>query len=433
MTDTVIKVEKLGKRYRVGQTTGYGTVRDAVANIIAAPFRKNKSVAVTAKHETPDKYIWALKDISVEVKRGEALGIIGGNGAGKTTLLRLLTRITEPTEGYAEIRGRVGSLLEVGTGFHPELTGRENIFLNGAVLGMKNREVKREFDNIVEFSGVEQFIDTPLKRYSTGMQMRLAFSIAAHMEPEILLIDEVLAVGDAQFQKKCLGKMEEVGKSGRTVLFVSHNMSAIKRLCSRAILLQKGRLVKEGPPDEVINDYLDAVSETGGSRVWSAENAPGTDIVLTSVKIANQSQTNVSSSEVQEPLQLHINYSVKKPGLSFRCAAIFYTQGVCAFASVEPSEVKRDKAGSYSSILSIPPNLLAEGDYAVSISIFSSQGMKNHYVQVKDAIVFRMFDPMTGDSARGDYVQNMGGVVCPLLDWQMDYEGTPYTPDGRSK
>jgi lipopolysaccharide transport system ATP-binding protein len=420
MNDTVIKVEKLGKRYRVGQFTGYGTMRDTVANLFSAPFRKAKSHAAT-KHETPDKYIWALRDISFEVKRGEALGIIGGNGAGKTTLLRLLTRITEPTEGYAEIRGRVGSLLEVGTGFHPELTGRENIFLNGAVLGMKNREVKREFDNIVEFSGVEQFIDTPLKRYSTGMQMRLAFSIAAHMEPEILLVDEVLAVGDAQFQKKCLGKMEEVGKSGRTVLFVSHNMSAIKRLCSRAILLQKGRLVKEGPPDEVINDYLDTVSEAGGVRVWSAENAPGTDVVLTSVKIVNENKAAVSSAGVQEPLYLHINYQVKKPGLSFRCAAMFYTQGVCAFASVEPAEVKRDKAGSYSSILSIPPNLLAEGEYSVGISIFSSQGMKNRYIQVKDAIVFRMFDPMTGDSARGDYVQNLMGVVSPLLNWEMSF------------
>jgi lipopolysaccharide transport system ATP-binding protein len=425
MSDTVIRVEKLGKQYRVGQFTGYGTMRDTLANIFTAPFRKDKNTAAggnqPAKHETPDKFIWALRDISFEVKRGEALGIIGGNGAGKTTLLRLLTRITEPTEGYAEIRGRVGSLLEVGTGFHPELTGRENVFLNGAVLGMKNREVKKEFDNIVEFSGVEQFIDTPLKRYSTGMQMRLAFSIAAHMDPEILLVDEVLAVGDAQFQKKCLGKMEEVGKAGRTVLFVSHNMSAIKRLCSRAILLQKGRLVKEGPADEVINAYLDTVSETGGSRVWSAENAPGTDVALTSVKIVKNGETPVSSAEVQEPLQLHIDYMVKKPGLSFRCAAIFYTQGVSAFASVEPTEVTRDKAGNYRSVLYIPADLLAEGDYSVSISIFSSQGTKNHYVQVKDAIVFRMFDPMTGDSARGDYVQNLAGVVCPRLKWEMTF------------
>jgi len=253
MSDLAIRVEKLGKQYRIGATQpGYRTFREALIDGVTAPINRMRGLAHTAE----DRAIWALRDVSFEVRRGEVLGIIGRNGAGKTTLLRILSRITEPTEGCAELYGRVGSLLEVGTGFHPELTGRDNIDLNGAILGMRKAEIGRKFDEIVAFAEVEKFIDTPVKHYSSGMHMRLAFAVAAHLEPDILLVDEVLAVGDAAFQRKCLGKMGEVAKEGRTVLFVSHNMTMILNLCRRGILLDNGRITASGPIDEVVERYL---------------------------------------------------------------------------------------------------------------------------------------------------------------------------------
>jgi len=254
MNDVVIKVENLGKRYRIGaREKADRTFREVLMDIAASPFWRIQRLGRAAP---PEETIWALKDVSLEVKRGEVVGIIGRNGAGKSTVLKILSRITEPTEGRVEIRGRVASLLEVGTGFHEELTGRENIFLNGAVLGMTRKEIQRKFDEIVAFSEIEKFIDTPVKRYSSGMKVRLAFAVAAHLEPEILLVDEVLAVGDVSFQKKCLGKMNEVSRAGRTGLFVSHNMAAVQSLCQRGILLRQGRLAFDGPVDEVVRDYL---------------------------------------------------------------------------------------------------------------------------------------------------------------------------------
>lgn len=258
MNDTAIHVEKLGKRYRLGQREPYKALRDRITQVAHAPFRLLKSrlkKAPTIPNRNGE-FIWALKDVSLEVKRGEVIGIIGPNGAGKTTLLKILSRITEPTEGYAEIRGRVGSLLEVATGFHPELTGRENVYLNGAILGMRKREIDRKFDEIVSFAEIDKFLDTPVKRYSSGMYVRLAFSVAAHLEPEILLVDEVLAVGDAEFQKKCLGKMQNVARGGRTVFFVSHNMGAVRNLCSRGLLIKEGRAHSSGTIEEVIQEYL---------------------------------------------------------------------------------------------------------------------------------------------------------------------------------
>jgi len=248
MNGAVIHAEGLGKRYRVGQRERYLALRDVLARAATAPFRRSP------RNGRAD-YLWALRDVSFEIHLGEVVGLIGRNGSGKTTLLKLLSRITRPTAGFAEIRGRVGSLLEVGTGFHPELTGRENIFLSGAVLGMKKTEIEARFDEIVAFSEVERFLDTPLKHFSTGMQMRLAFAVAAHLEPEILLVDEVLAVGDLQFQKKCLGKMQEVSRSGRTIVFVSHQMNQIRRLCERVIWLNSGEIRKAGPTGEVIGAY----------------------------------------------------------------------------------------------------------------------------------------------------------------------------------
>ncbi len=257
MSDIAIRVEKIGKLYHIGERENYKTLRDIITNTIYAPFRwfNNNSPSKSRNSQSED-LIWALKDVSFEVKHGEVIGIIGRNGAGKSTLLKILSRITEPTEGYIEIHGRVGSLLEVGTGFHPELTGRENLYLNGAILGMKRSEIAKNFDEIVAFAEVEKFIDTPVKHYSSGMYMRLAFAVAAHMDTEILVIDEVLAVGDVAFQKKCLGKMEDVAKKGRTVLFVSHNMTAIKALCNKCVLLDKGQVHFLGDVHQCISHYV---------------------------------------------------------------------------------------------------------------------------------------------------------------------------------
>jgi lipopolysaccharide transport system ATP-binding protein len=254
MTDTTIEIKRVGKRYRVGERERYLALRDVLTRIFTTPLRQKQPLA--------DEFIWALKDVSFSVRKGEVVGLIGRNGAGKTTLLKILSRITRPTEGSAEIRGRVGSLLEVGTGFHPELTGRDNVYLSGAILGMRRSEIDGKFDAIVDFSGVGRFIDTPLKRFSTGMQMRLAFAVAAHLEPEVLLVDEVLAVGDLEFQKKCLGKMEDISHSGRTIVFVSHQINQIRRLCHRVIWIDHGRVHKEGPTSQIVSAYE---SELSGS------------------------------------------------------------------------------------------------------------------------------------------------------------------------
>jgi lipopolysaccharide transport system ATP-binding protein len=254
MPDLAIRCEQLSKQYRIGSPDSYRTLRDAISNTALAPFRRSKN--------SPNGHIWALEDVSFEIKRGEVAGIIGLNGAGKSTLLKILSRITGPTRGRADIYGRVGSLLEVGTGFHPELTGRENIYLNGAILGMRKTEIDRKFDEIVSFAEVEKFLDTPVKRYSSGMYVRLAFGVAAHLETEVLLVDEVLAVGDAQFQKKCFEKMRDIGVQGRTILFVSHNMSAVRSICKQALIIEKGRVAAYGDIDETVDRYLSHVSST---------------------------------------------------------------------------------------------------------------------------------------------------------------------------
>ncbi len=313
--DVAIRVEGLGKQYRIGEKqASYRTLRETLTKGVKTPFRKAASVlrgeaygAAGLKEE-----IWALKDVSFDVKKGEVVGIIGRNGAGKTTLLKILSRITQPTEGRAEVYGRVSSLLEVGTGMHPELTGRENIFLNGTILGMKRAEIKARFDEIVDFSGVERFIDTPLKHYSSGMQVRLAFSIAAHLEPEILMVDEVLAVGDAEFQKKCLGKMDEVARSGRTVLFVSHNMAAVRKLCASGMRLEKGVVAAQGDINEIANDYSKETTFEHSTeqpipmkhfdslvvRVSSPDNGPVLPLQPASIRIRFNSKTDMVNGGV---------------------------------------------------------------------------------------------------------------------------------------
>jgi ABC-type polysaccharide/polyol phosphate transport system ATPase subunit len=275
MSNPIITVDKLGKQFQLGQLQQrHNTLRDALVDGITAPFRRLRRNGATPDHDQ-QQILWALRDISFEVQAGEAIGIIGRNGAGKSTLLKILSRITEPTEGIAYVHGRVGSLLEVGTGFHPELTGRENIYLNGAILGMHRTEITRKFDEIVAFAEIEKFLDTPVKRYSSGMYVRLAFAVAAHLEPEVLVVDEVLAVGDLTFQKKCLGKMEDVAKGGRTVLFVSHNMNAVQRLCSSSIMLERGRLVMQGSTPDVVTRYLSSSAGAITPASWIDLSAMG--------------------------------------------------------------------------------------------------------------------------------------------------------------
>lgn len=306
--EPALNVDNLGKRYRLGRSQGrYRTFRESMRDIIRAPLDHLRKL-----RGRPDEHVWALRDLSFSVSAGEVVGVIGRNGAGKSTLLKILSRIVEPTTGRVELYGRVGSLLEVGTGFHPELTGRENIYLNGAILGMKRQEINRQFDAIVTFAGVEKFLDTMVKHYSSGMYMRLAFSVAAHLNPEILLIDEVLAVGDASFQKKCLGKMGDVAKTGRTVLFVSHNMTAIESLCGRCIFLEDGRLRKEGPTAEIIAEYL-TYNEDESSAVRALQSHPrrtgGSVPIMAEVALYSDPDVPASRIRIGDPLTIAVRLS----------------------------------------------------------------------------------------------------------------------------
>ncbi len=311
MSDTAIRVENLGKRYCIGQREPYRTLREVVTRGFTSPFRRKKRNFPISFRNPKLEYIWALKDVSFEIKRGDVVGIIGRNGAGKSTLLKILSRTTEPTEGYAEIYGRVGSLLEVGTGFHPELTGRENIYLNAAILGMKKRDIDRKFDEIVAFAEVEKFLDTPVKHYSSGMHVRLAFAVAAHLEPEILLVDEVLAVGDAQFQKKCLGKMGDVAKGGRAILFVSHQMGSIAQLCNKSFILSSGSIIREGSTQSVINQYLHDTSSAIKNE-FTADTNCEKDLFVAKAQALNNTGNVTSHFSHQEEIIIAISYKINK-------------------------------------------------------------------------------------------------------------------------
>lgn len=426
MSDTVISVENLSKTYRLG-VIGTGTFFGDLNQWWAKKMRKPDPYAKIGEVDHGNREgetLWALDDVSFKMQQGEALGIIGRNGAGKSTLLKIMSRVTAPTSGVVKVKGRIASLLEVGTGFHPELTGRENIYLNGAILGMDRAEVSRKFDEIVDFSGVEKFIDTPVKRYSSGMYVRLAFAVAAHLEPEILVVDEVLAVGDAEFQRKCLGKMSDVAHAGRTVLFVSHNMPAILRLCSTAIMLDRGKLVKQGDAVDVTNFYLNNNGNAEGEVSWTSESAPGTEEVkLSGVRLVDGEGKGKSLVKINTPSYLEIEYAVFQPGLKFRVSAGFNTQGVVAFTTNEPYETMHERPGRYMSRVEIPSNLLAEGEYTISISIFASKGLKIRYVRAKSVFTFQVVDYITGNSSRGDFSQNVAGVLRPALAWEKVYKG----------
>ncbi|HEU0246201.1 MAG TPA: ABC transporter ATP-binding protein [Gaiellaceae bacterium] len=415
-----IRTEGLSKRYRIGELQStYGTLRDSLAGAARRLVQRD--------HRPHYEEIWALRDASLEVPEGQVLGVIGRNGAGKSTLLRILTRITTPTSGRAEIRGRVGSLLEVGTGFHPELTGRENVFLNGSVLGMKQREIQGKFDEIVEFAGVEQFIDTPVKRYSSGMSVRLAFAVAAHLEPEILLVDEVLAVGDAEFQRRCLGRMEDLSDSGRTVVFVSHQMQAVSQLCDRAILLEKGSVTLDGPSGDVVAHYLQRVGGAGSSRSWpDVASAPGDDLArLLSVRVVDEHGDTADATDVRRPVGIEIGFRVLRSGgpAVFPKIKVYNARRNVVFNALDTSSRWREPSppGEYVSTAWIPGNLLNEGLATVDVGICSLSAPKLHpHAGCVDAISFHVQDEGEGDSARGLFTGQLQGVVRPLLEWTTD-------------
>jgi lipopolysaccharide transport system ATP-binding protein len=410
-----IKAEGLSKRYRLGELqAAYGTLRESLSHAARRMTGKER------RHHGED--IWALEDVSFDVHDGEVLGVIGRNGAGKSTLLKVLTRITTPTRGRAEIRGRVGSLLEVGTGFHPELTGRENIYLNGAILGMRRREIRKKLPEIVEFSGIEKFIDTPVKRYSSGMYVRLAFSVAAHLEPEILLVDEVLAVGDAEFQARCLGRMEDFGASGRTVLFVSHNMQAISQLCDRAIFLDGGRVVRDGPSGEVVAHYLQTTAGAGASHTWpDDESAPGDELVrLRSVRVVRSDGATADYIDVREPVGIELAFRVLQDGTPVVPKIKLVAGGHVAFNAldVDPRWHEPSPPGEYVATAWIPGNFLNEGLLRVDAAVCSIDSPKlHHHVSVHEAVTFHVQDPLEGDSSRGTFTGQWRGVVRPLLEW----------------
>ncbi|MEI6827066.1 MAG: ABC transporter ATP-binding protein [Desulfuromonadales bacterium] len=415
---TVITVENLGKRYTLHhqQREQYTALRDVITNGVRTFSKKIFSPFTTHTSPVPaEEDFWALKDVSFEVNQGDRIGIIGRNGAGKSTLLKILSRITEPTTGSVRIKGRVASLLEVGTGFHPELTGRENIFLNGAILGMGRVEIKKKFDEIVEFAEIEKFLDTPVKRYSSGMYVRLAFAVAAHLEPEILIVDEVLAVGDAQFQKKCLGKMEDVSaREGRTVLFVSHNMTALKSLCSRAMWLNAGQMIDDGETCKIVTNYLQNGAYKTLEQAWNSnENAPGNDKVrLRRVCIIPESDDE-SEITVETPLRMEFEFwnSIPETKLSFSMH-LYNAEGLCIINS--GSKFFSGSDGLIKGTCYIPGNFLNDGIYRVMIIIVKDGSM--HLYSHNDVLIFEVHDI----ERQGAWYGKWPGVVRPDFKWTVE-------------
>lgn len=434
--DIAIKVENINKCYRIGlKEDMHDTFGMSIFNFIRSPldnYRKYRSLYTfddinPDQDNNPSDIIWALRDVSFDVKVGEVVGIIGLNGAGKSTLLKILSKITVPTSGRATIRGRISSLLEVGTGFHPELSGRDNVYLNGTVLGMRKKEIDGKFDEIVDFSGVEKFIDTPVKRYSSGMKVRLAFAVAAHLEPEILLIDEVLAVGDVRFQKKCLNKMQAVSQRGRTVLFVSHNMPAVTRLCPRTILLDCGRVIADGPSHQVVSTYLNSERGLKAQREWSKlSEAPGDEVVrLVKIRARTQDGLIADCVDINKPVGIEIEYEVLQAGYVFM---IYYhvinEKGIEAFTAVDNDPSWKGRArpkGRYISTAWIPECFLSEGTFYIGPAIRTVDTQVSRLSE-RDAIAFQAVDVIEDDSAMDDYRGKFnGGVVRPFLKWETKF------------
>ena len=415
MSDIVIRTENLGKSYRLGERERYLALRDLLARAASAParFLVPREHHRNGHHRNGNaSHIWALREASLEIQRGEVVGLIGRNGAGKSTLLKILSRITKPSTGYADIFGRVGSLLEVGTGFHPELTGAENIYLCGAILGMSKSEIKRKFDEIVAFAEVEKFVSTPVKHYSSGMYVRLAFSVAAHLEPEILLVDEVLAVGDASFQKKCLGKMGQVSREGRTILFVSHNMAAVKALCSRAVLVKNGTVAASGPVAEIVNEYLSSVASGTNCREWrDPATAPGNEnIRLSHVRItAPRGQSELT---IDTGAEIEIGFENFRENIHLGCTIyVTNSEGVIIFSSGHPVSPEHDSCcGFYELTGRIHGHLLNAGRY--SVDVVFAQDQQYVLLRADNVVSFEV-----QNAARGANMSVAPGVVRPKLSW----------------
>lgn len=417
MAETAIKVENVSKLYKLGYV-GSGTFRDDVKYYFDKLRGKRSEAELVAEtndreHKGNSEYVWALKDINFEVKRGEIWGVIGKNGAGKSTLLKILSKITSPTEGSVKYKGRIASLLEVGTGFHGELTGRENIFLNGAVLGMTKSEIKSKFDEIVDFAGVERYVDTPVKRYSSGMTVRLGFAVAAHLEPEILIVDEVLSVGDAEFQKKAIGKMQDISAGGgRTVLFVSHNMASVRKLCSKGLLMRNGKIAMIDDIERVVDNYLSSEAKQIFKQEWELKNAPGNDFVkVKKVEVKAANNHTLENFDVKTPLEISIefynNYAVSdKVYVSMH----FYSQeGLCLFDI--GSEIKSMKNGIIKSTLHVPANFLNDGSYFINFNILDASGPKLLF-SLNECLAFDITDARHDDLG---YFAKWQGVIRPTF------------------
>jgi lipopolysaccharide transport system ATP-binding protein len=415
-----IRVDRVSKQFCLGarQFAGYRTLRETVLDAARAPWGRLRRLAGRQGRDAAGDTMWALKDVSLEIQPGEVVGLIGRNGAGKSTLLKVLSRITEPTSGRAELRGRVGSLLEVGTGFHNELTGRENIYLNGSILGMSRREIDRKFDAIVAFAEMDRFLDTPVKRYSSGMFVRLAFAVAAHMDLEILLVDEVLAVGDLDFQKKCLQKMGSIARGGRTVIFVSHNLGLIHRLCDRAVLMQTGRVERDGAAAGVIQAYLNENLAYEGRWERPADMHSDKDVILRRAVVLNNARRVSGIVNADEPFEVAIDYEVVRPTPNFEVAIGLRNQeGVSVLVSLDSDSTEWPTGirttGGYRAVCSIPGLLLAPGTYFLT---FSAHVINQHTFEIQhDALAFEVNEAGCIRTKRND---RRNGVITPVLDWK---------------
>ena len=426
MSDIILKAKNISKQYRLGLVSSSTLSHDLTRWWYRARGKDDPFLKIGESNDRSTKgncdYVWALKDINFEVKRGEVLGIIGKNGAGKSTLLKILSRVTSPTTGEIKTKGRIASLLEVGTGFHPEMTGLENIYLNGAILGMTKKEIQEKEGEIIDFSGCQRYIDTPVKRYSSGMRVRLAFAVAAHLEPDILVIDEVLAVGDAEFQKKAIGKMQDISSGeGRTVLFVSHNMDAIMRLCTRAVLLKNGRIIENGNVSKIIDKYLNTEFGTTSYKKWKTTNIENVIVRIIEVKAHNSNYEVSENFKITETIGITMTYEVLNSGNKIHSAFNFYnSSGVNIFDTHENNTKlyhNEKNRGVYESTVWVNKNLFSEGVIIIGVALVTHDPFVKHFHE-NDVIAFNMIDDLSNSPTRGDYVGNMQGIIRPLLKWE---------------